>query len=103
MTGEDEPHTGLDAIHLARWRGQALVQLAHPEALDAVTRALQVHDPAYQRAEAALRVDMARGLVAVDRDAAGAELARADGVISSVQSYRLRERASAVRAVLDGT
>lgn len=59
----------LNLVHLARWRGHALARFADPSAIDVLTGALDQLDPTFTRGEAALRVDLAIALSALNESA----------------------------------
>jgi tetratricopeptide (TPR) repeat protein len=89
----------LDDVHLDRWRGNALVRAAHPDAAAVLARALGRHDAEFSRAEAALRTDlaiayMAEGAVDLSRDEATTAARIAHAVGSVRVDRRLRPLAA---------
>jgi tetratricopeptide (TPR) repeat protein len=96
---EEVPFLVFDGVHLARWRGNALARLGDREAVDVLSRALQQLDPSFTRAEAAMRVDLARALhVAGELDAATMHADRALGLALQIGSVRQRTRLSRIAA-----
>lgn len=87
------PYIGLDAVHLARWRGNALARIGDPEAVPVLTDALRAHDAEFTRAEAGLRVDLVLAhLVADDTESAAKQRQKAIIAANSVGSVRQRRR-----------
>ena len=72
------PYLALDATHLARWRGNCLVQFGDSATITDLTGALTAMDGSFTRAEAGLRCDLAAALHAAgERTAARSHLSRA--------------------------
>jgi hypothetical protein len=87
------PYLVFDSTHLARWRGSALARLGDTAAIGVLSEVLDRLDPAFARAEAALRVDMAQVLAATnDRDTAAKHAERARLLTYQVGSARQRKR-----------
>jgi tetratricopeptide (TPR) repeat protein len=85
----DGPYVTLDPVHLARWRGHALARFADPDAVDVLTSALDRLDPTFTRAEAALRVDLAVVLSALNESVeANIQANRARSLAVQVGSFR---------------
>ena len=59
---DDLPYLALNPVHLARWRGNCLVNFGDPETADELTRALDAMDDSFTRAEAGVRCDLAAAL-----------------------------------------
>jgi tetratricopeptide (TPR) repeat protein len=92
-TDSDGPYVTLDSVHLARWRGHALARFADPDAVDVLTEALGRLDPTFVRAEAALRVDLAIALRAVDAPIeANLQANQAHSIAVRIGSFRQRVR-----------
>lgn len=92
------PYLALDEVHLARWRGHALVRLGHPEAVTVLTEVLAKHDPTFVRAETALRTDLARAYTADgEQEAAAHQRVHALRLAEGVGSVRQRRRLSRLR------
>lgn len=88
-TGHDGPYLALDPVHLARWRGHALVRFGHPDAVPVLAAALARHDGVFARAETTLRIDL--GLAhhsAGGADAARRHYARAWSLATAIGSRR---------------
>jgi tetratricopeptide (TPR) repeat protein len=95
------PFLFLGGTHLDRWRGNALVHLGAPEAIDHLERLIDGTQPSFVRASAAVYVDLALAYSAAgDRDAARTYAQQARRIISQVGSVRLRRRLE--RLVLPG-
>ena len=87
------PYVALDPVHLARWRGNALAQLAAPEALGILYSALERLDPTFIRAEAALRVDLTIVLDGInEQDAARTQALQARSLALRIGSIRQLRR-----------
>lgn len=92
-TEVDSPYVALDPVHLARWRGNALAQLADPEAVDVLFSALERLDSTFIRAETALRVDLTIALTATDEhDEARNQAHRAQSLAVRIGSIRQQRR-----------
>jgi tetratricopeptide (TPR) repeat protein len=95
------PFLFLGGTHLTRWRGNALVHLGAPEAIDHLEGLVSGMQSSFVRASAAVYVDLALAHSAGgDRDAARAYAQQARRIISQVGSVRLRRRLE--RLVLPG-
>jgi tetratricopeptide (TPR) repeat protein len=95
------PFLFLGGTHLDRWRGNALVYLGAPEAIDHLEGLIDGTQPSFVRASAAVYVDLALAYSAAgDRDAARTYAQQARRIISQVGSVRLRRRLE--RLVLPG-
>ncbi|MET7993097.1 helix-turn-helix transcriptional regulator [Amycolatopsis sp. NPDC005232] len=95
------PFLFLGGTHLARWRGNALVHLGAPEAIEHLEGLVSGIQSSFVRASAAVYVDLALAHGAGgDRDAARAYAQQARRIISQVGSVRLRRRLE--RLVLPG-
>ena len=57
--GDPVPFIFLDAGHLARWRGHCLARVGDERAVRELTAALEMIDPSFSRAAAALHADLA--------------------------------------------
>jgi tetratricopeptide (TPR) repeat protein/predicted XRE-type DNA-binding protein len=92
-SGEDLPYLSLNAVHLARWRGNCLVTFGDPETADELARALAAMDASFTRAEAGVRCDLAAALhVRGERDEAHRHLGRARELAQLTGSTRQRRR-----------
>jgi hypothetical protein len=92
------PYLVFDSTHLARWRGSALARLGDTAAIGVLSEVLDRLDPAFARAEAALRVDLAQVLASTsDRDAAAMHAERARLLTYQVGSSRQRKRLDLLR------
>ncbi|MEV7041139.1 tetratricopeptide repeat protein [Amycolatopsis sp. NPDC051061] len=96
------PFLFLGGTHLDRWRGNALVHLGAPEAIEQLERLVDdARSSSFVRASAAVYVDLALAYsVAGDREAARTYAQQARRIISQVRSVRLRRRLE--RLVLPG-
>ncbi|SFW63155.1 hypothetical protein SAMN04489730_2219 [Amycolatopsis australiensis] len=95
------PFLFLGGTHLDRWRGNALVHLGAPEAIDHLETLVDGAQSSFVRASAAVYVDLALAhSVAGDREAARTYAQQARRIISQVGSVRLRRRLE--RLVLPG-
>lgn len=91
--GPDSPYVALNEVHLARWRGHALAQFGHPDAVKVLTGALTRHDSSFVRAEACLRADLAKAHTALgERDAAHCFRQQAEELALAVGSARQLRR-----------
>jgi hypothetical protein len=98
---DERPYVALDAAHLARWRGHALVRFGDPEATAVLTDARKRLDPSFVRAETALCVDLATALAATgDRDEARTHAHHADRLAAQVGSARQRRRVRTLLATV---
>ena len=89
----DLPYLALNPVHLARWRGNCLVNFGDPETADELTRALDAMDDSFTRAEAGVRCDLAAALhVRGERDEAQRHLHRARELAQLTGSARQRRR-----------
>lgn len=59
LTADELPYVVLDAVHLARWRGNCLARLGDGQAVADLESALQGLAPDFNRARAGLLVDLA--------------------------------------------
>ncbi|WP_431680144.1 XRE family transcriptional regulator [Kitasatospora sp. KL5] len=83
----------LNANHLARWRGNALAMLGEDDALAELYGALERIDPAFARATAGLRCDLAQAhLVRGEFDQARKHLQQARLLANRTGSVRHRRR-----------
>ncbi|GAA2787584.1 helix-turn-helix domain-containing protein [Crossiella cryophila] len=95
------PFLFLGGTHLERWRGNALVHLGAPEAIDHLEGLIDDRQSSFVRASAAIYVDLAIAYSAAgDREAARTYAQQARRIISQVGSVRLRHRLE--RLVLPG-
>ncbi|MBE1577647.1 tetratricopeptide repeat protein [Amycolatopsis roodepoortensis] len=96
------PFVFLGGSHLDRWRGNALVHLGAPEAIEHLERVVDdSRSTSFVRAGAAVYVDLAFAYSASgDREAARTYAQQARRIISQVGSVRLRRRLE--RLVLPG-
>ncbi len=96
------PFVFLGGSHLDRWRGNALVHLGAPEAIEHLERVVDdARSTSFVRAGAAVYVDLALAYSASgDREAARTYAQQARRIISQVGSVRLRRRLE--RLVLPG-
>jgi transcriptional regulator with XRE-family HTH domain len=95
------PFLFLGGSHLDRWRGNALVHLGAPEAIDRLEGLVAAMQPSFVRASASTYVDLALAYGAAgDREAAETNAKQARRIISQVGSVRLRRRLE--RLVLPG-
>ena len=85
------PYVVIDTVHLARWRGHAMVQLNEPGAVELLTEAHWQLNPSFVRAQAALTVDLVAALLAVGARTEGASLAN-DAIRITVQIGSVRQR-----------
>ena len=89
----DVPYVVLSAGHMARWRAHCLTRVGHPDAIRALTSALQDLDPDFTRAAAGVHADLATAyLRAGDRDAAEHHAAAAQRLCALNGSHRQRVR-----------
>jgi tetratricopeptide (TPR) repeat protein len=87
------PYLALDSAHLARWRGNCLVQFGDTATIGDLTTALAGMDGTFTRAEAGLRCDLAAALhTAEDRHEARQHLIRATELAQLTGSTRQRRR-----------
>jgi tetratricopeptide (TPR) repeat protein len=92
------PYLALDATHLARWRGNCLVQFGDNDTITDLTGALGAMDGSFTRAKAGLRCDLAAALHAAgERTAARSHLARASELAQLTGSTRQRRRITELR------
>jgi transcriptional regulator with XRE-family HTH domain len=92
-SGEDLPYLALNTAHLARWRGNCLIQFGDPEASTDLTAALAAMDGSFTRAEAGLRCDLAAALhVGGEPEEARRHLTRASELAQITGSARQRRR-----------
>ena len=90
---EDLPYLALNPVHLARWRGNCLVNFGDPETADELTRALDAMDDSFTRAEAGVHCDLAAALhVRGERAEAQRHLRRARELAQLTGSARQRRR-----------
>ena len=87
------PYLALDTAHLARWRGNCLVQFGDTATVGDLTAALAGMDSTFTRAEAGLRCDLAAALHAAgDRHEARQHLRHATELAQLTGSARQRRR-----------
>jgi tetratricopeptide (TPR) repeat protein len=87
------PYLALDPAHLARWRGNCLVQFGDTATVGDLTAALAGMDSTFTRAEAGLRCDLAAALHAAgDRHEARQHLRVATELAQLTGSARQRRR-----------
>jgi transcriptional regulator with XRE-family HTH domain len=92
------PYLALDATHLARWRGNCLVQFGDSATITDLTGALTAMDGSFTRAEAGLRCDLAAALHAAgERTTARSHLSRAGELAQLTGSARQRRRITELR------
>jgi transcriptional regulator with XRE-family HTH domain len=92
------PYLALDATHLARWRGNCLVQFGDSATITDLTTALGAMDGSFTRAEAGLRCDLAAALhTAGERTTARSHLCRAGELAQLTGSARQRRRITELR------
>jgi hypothetical protein len=98
-----DPYMALDSVHLARWRGHALARCSASEAVTVLTSSLVKLDPTFVRAEAALRVDLASALAALNESSeAVAQANKATDLAIKIGSVRQRRRIAGIaRPTLD--
>lgn len=93
--GRELPYLSLEPAHLARWRGNCLVQLGDTSTITDLTTALTGMDGTFTRAEAGLRCDLAAVLYATgQRGEARQQLSRAAELAQLTGSARQRRRIS---------
>jgi tetratricopeptide (TPR) repeat protein len=91
--GDVLPYLALDPAHLARWRGNCLVQFGDTGTISDLTTALAGMDGTFTRAEAGLRCDLAAALHAAgERHEARQHLKRATELAQLTGSARQRRR-----------
>jgi tetratricopeptide (TPR) repeat protein len=91
--GDHLPYLALDTTHLARWRGNCLIQFGDTATIGDLTTALAGMDGTFTRAEAGLRCDLAAALHAAgDRHEARQHLRRATELAQLTGSTRQRRR-----------
>jgi tetratricopeptide (TPR) repeat protein len=92
-SGEDLPYLALNTAHLARWRGNCLINFGDPQTSTELAAALAGMDGTFTRAEAGLRCDLAAALhVSGERDEARHHLSRARELAQLTGSARQRRR-----------
>jgi tetratricopeptide (TPR) repeat protein len=102
-SGQDLPYLALNAVHLARWRGNCLVTFGDPVIADELSRALDAMDDSFTRAEAGVRCDLAAALhVRGDRDEAQRHLRRARDLAQLTDFARQRRRVRQLSRRLSG-
>jgi tetratricopeptide (TPR) repeat protein len=90
---ESLPYLALNTAHLARWRGNCLVQFGDTATISDLTTALAGMDGTFTRAEAGLRCDLAAALHAAgERHEARQHLKRATELAQLTGSARQRRR-----------
>ncbi len=90
---DDLPYLALNDAHLARWRGNCLIHLGDTTNISDLTAALTGMDPAFTRAEAGLRCDLAAACHATgDNDQARQHLTRAAELAQLTGSARQHRR-----------
>jgi hypothetical protein len=96
------PYVALDTVHLERWRGHALARLGINDAVSVLSSALDGLDPSFTRAEAALRVDLAYALVALnERGEAWRHASIATRVAHEIGSARQLRRVGRIKLSID--
>lgn len=89
----DMPYLSLNHHHMARWRGNCLVRFGDPDTAEDLRSALAGMDGTYNRAESAVRCDLAHALlVAGDPEAAQPHIQRAQQLAIMTGSRRQRRR-----------
>lgn len=97
-SAEEVPFLVFGQNHLTRWRGNALMRLRDPRAVDVLTQTLSEVPFGFTRAETAVSVDLAAALgIAGERDAAESHAARADSLARQISSTRHRRRIDRLR------
>lgn len=92
-SGDALPYLALNDAHLARWRGNCLVQFGDTATISDLNIALTGMDGTFTRAEAGLRCDLAAALHATgERDEARHQLGRATQLAKLTSSVRQRRR-----------
>jgi hypothetical protein len=87
------PYLSINAHHLARWRGNCLVRFGDPTTIEDLRSALAGMDGTYNRAEAAVRCDLAHALLAKgEAEAAQPHIQRAQHLATMTGSRRQRRR-----------
>jgi tetratricopeptide (TPR) repeat protein len=91
------PYLALDTGHLARWRGNCLVQFGDTAIIGDLTAALAAMDGSFTRAEAGLQCDLAAAFYATgERREARRHLIRATELAQLTGSARQRRRVNAL-------
>jgi hypothetical protein len=94
----EAPFLVFDRVHLARWRGSALARLGDREAVDVLTDSLRCLDATFTRAEAAIRVDLARAFqLRREFEAVTTHAERALTLALQIGSVRQRARLNRIR------
>lgn len=94
-TPEEVPFLVFGRVHLARWRGTALVRLGEPRAIEVLNAALTDLDGTFTRAETALRADLVQAYKAIGEPEAAEPHARnALRLADQIGSIRHRRRVS---------
>jgi hypothetical protein len=97
-SAEDAPFLVFGAVHLARWRGNALARLGDAQAVDVLGDAVRVLPDGFARAETALNADLAVAhATAGEREAAELHAARASKLAAQIGSTRNRLRIDRLR------
>jgi len=92
-SNEELPFLALNAVHLARWRGNCLVSFGDPDTADELAKALDAMDRSFTRAEAGVRCDLAAALyVQGEHEEAHRHLRRARELAQLTGSTRQRRR-----------
>ena len=95
---EEVPFLVFGALHLARWRGNALARLGDREAIDVLSSTLDQLDASFTPAETAVRVDLARALHVIgEQEAASIHAERALTLARQIGSARHRRRLDSIR------
>ncbi len=90
---ESLPYLALNQAHLARWRGNCLVQFGDTATITDLHSALTGMDGTFTRAEAGLRCDLAAALhTSGERSEARRQLGRANELAKLTSSVRQRRR-----------
>lgn len=100
----DLPFVFLGGDNLARWRGNALARLGHPDAIDHLTRLVHGTSPLSARAHAGMLIDLASAYAATgDRAAALTYAGHARRLASQIGSRRQQRRLLRLQLPLSGS
>lgn len=92
---EDVPFLVFGRVHLARWRGTALVRLGEPRAIEILNGALTDLDGSFTRAETAVRADLVEAYQAIgEPEAVEPHARKALRLAEQIGSVRHRRRVS---------
>jgi hypothetical protein len=102
MPDTADPYMALDAVHLARWRGNALAKCADPSAVDVLIKSLGCHDPTFARAETALRTDLAQAFAFLNEPSkAAVQVQKAADLANNIGSVRHKRRIMGIMQTLN--